>query len=192
MQLDARTLLNFTAFQLGWFACVLGGANDLALAGTLTVVAVVAMHLVLARRPRPEALLVALVACIGFAWDSLVVSLGLMSYPSGSVAPGLAPHWIVAMWALFATTLNVSMTWMKGRPMLAILMGGVGGPLAYFAGYRLGGVEMTDPVLALGVQGIGWAVIMPLLTLLAARLDGVSRERAPAWTLSPARGRGDV
>ena len=48
MRVDPKILLNFVAFQIGWFACVLGGANDLALAGTLAVAVVVGMHLVLA------------------------------------------------------------------------------------------------------------------------------------------------
>jgi hypothetical protein len=76
------------------------------------------------------------------------------------------------MWALFATTLNLSMSWLKGRPWLAAAFGAVGGPLAYVAGRKLGGVEMNEPALALLVQGLGWAVMMPLLLRLAARLNG--------------------
>jgi hypothetical protein len=169
---DARTMFNFVAFQLAWFACVIGAARDLALAGTLTVAVAVAMHLVLARRWRPEALLILIVTAIGLCWDSALVALGVMSYPTGNFAPGVAPHWILAMWALFATTLNLSMGWIKGRPGLAVLLGAIGGPLAYLAGHRLGGVEMPQPALALVVQGLGWAVLMPLLARLAERLDG--------------------
>jgi len=181
MKPDPKILLNFVAFQLGWFACVLGGANDLALAGTLAVAAVVGMHLVLAQRPGPEALLIAVAAAVGLAWDSMLVALGLMNYPSGNFAPGLAPHWIVAMWALFATSLNLSMSWLKGRPRLAAVFGAVGGPLAYLAGERLGGLQMPDPVAALGIQAIGWAVILPLLTRLAGRLNGFEPAPAASW-----------
>jgi hypothetical protein len=172
MSVQPKVLFNFVAFQIAWFACVLGGANDLAFAGTLVVAAVVAAHLALARRAAPEALLVAVTAAIGLFWDSALVTLGLMTYVAGNFLPGLAPYWIVAMWALFATSLNLSMGWLKGRPWLAGLFGAVGGPLAYLAGARLGGLEMPEPVLALGTQAIGWAVILPLLTRLAVRLNG--------------------
>ena len=47
----SRNLINFVAFQLAWFACVLGGAHDRVTAGTLAVVAVVALHLAMAPRP---------------------------------------------------------------------------------------------------------------------------------------------
>ena len=153
MRVEPKVFLNFVAFQVAWFACVLGGANDRALAGTMVVGAVIGLHLALAQRPLPEALLIAVAAVIGLVWDSSLVALGLMSYPTGNFAPGLAPHWIVAMWALFATSLNLSMAWLKGRPWLAALFGAVGGPLAYLAGARLGGLQMPDPVLALGGAG---------------------------------------
>jgi hypothetical protein len=192
MRVDPKILLNFVAFQLGWFACVLGGANDLALAGTLAVAVVVGLHLALAQRPAPEAMLVAAAATIGLAWDSALVALGLMSYPSGNFAPGLAPHWIIAMWALFATSLNLSMSWLKGRPRLAALFGAVGGPLAYLAGERLGGLEMPDPVLALAVQAVGWAIILPLLTRLATRLNGFEPAPARAFARMPQESRSHV
>lgn len=182
MKAAHRNLLNFAVFQVAWFACVLGGAIDRALLGLLVVAAAVGLHLAISSRPLREAVLVLVVGSIGLLWDSLIVSQGLMSYPSGSFAPGVAPSWIVAMWVLFATTLNASLGWLKGRPLLAGLMGGIGGPLAYLAGHRLGGVEMTDPALALAAQGLGWSLLMPLLTLVAGRLNGFESAGSPAVT----------
>jgi hypothetical protein len=181
MRAEPRIVLNFIAFQAAWFACVLGGANDRALVGTMVVAAVIGLHLALAQRPRPEALLIAVAAVIGLVWDSWLVAFGLMSYTTGNLAPGVAPYWIVAMWALFATSLNLSMAWLKGRPWLAALFGAVGGPLAYLAGARLGGLQMSDPVLALGAQSLGWAVLLPILTRLATRLNGFGPATPAAW-----------
>jgi hypothetical protein len=173
MKFGLHAVLNFVVLELAWFACVLGGANDRALVGTVVAGAVIALPLYLAQRPGAETLLIALVAVIGLTWDSVLVVLGLFSYPTGNFAPGLAPYWIVAMWAVFATSLNLSLAWLKGRPWLAVLVGLVGGPLSYLAGERLGGVQMADATLALGAQAIGWAVLMPLLAHLATRLNGI-------------------
>jgi hypothetical protein len=181
MRIQRRVVLNFIVFQVAWLACVLGGANDQAAAGTLAVLVAIGLHLAIASRPRPEALLVAAAGLVGLAWDSGVVALGLMSYPAGQFAQGLAPYWIVAMWGLFATTLNLSMSWLRGRPWLAALLGAFGGPLAYLAGARLGGLQMPDPVLALGVQALGWAVLLPVLNRLAEQLDGFGQTTSPAW-----------
>lgn len=173
MKFGSHAVVNFVTLELAWLACVLGGANDRALAGTLVATAVIGLHLFLAERPRAEALLIAAVAGIGLTWDSVLVALGLFSYPTGSFAPGLAPYWIVAMWAVFATSLNLSLSWLKGRPWLAVCVGLVGGPLSYLAGERLGGVQIADTTLALGAQAIGWAVLLPLLAHLATRLNGI-------------------
>lgn len=192
MRAEPKVILNFFAVQGAWFACVLGGANDWALAGTLVVACVIGLHLTVAQRPLPEALLITTAAAVGLAWESTLVTLGLMSYPSGHFAAGLAPYWIVAMWALFATSLNLSMAWLKGRVWLAALFGAVGGPLAYLSGSRLGGLEMSDPVLALGAQAAGWAVLFPLLTRLATRLNGFGNHPAESWTGVPQEARGNV
>jgi Protein of unknown function (DUF2878) len=192
MRVEPKIFLNFVAFQVAWFACVLGGANDRALIGTMVVGAVIGLHLALAQRPLLEALLIAVAAMIGLIWDSALVALGLMSYPTGNIAPGLAPYWIVAMWALFATSLNLSMAWLKGRPWLAALFGAVGGPLAYLAGARLGGLQMTDPVLALGAQALGWAVLLPMLSRLATRLNGFGPASPATWSRVPQEVRSNV
>lgn len=173
MKFGLHAVMNFVVLEVAWFACVLGGANDHALAGTMVAGAVIGLHLFLAQQPRKEALLVAVVALVGLAWDSSLVALGLLSYPTGNFAPGFAPYWIVAMWAVFATSLNLSLAWLKGQPWLAVLVGLVGGPLSYLAGERLGGVQMADATLALGIQALGWAVMLPLLAHLATRLNGI-------------------
>lgn len=192
MRVEPKIFLNFIAFQVAWFACVLGGANDRALVGTMVVGAVIGLHLALAQRPLPEALLIAVAAVIGLIWDSWLVALGLMSYPTGNIPPGLAPYWIVAMWALFATSLNLSMAWLKDRPWLAAFFGAVGGPLAYLAGERLGGLQMPDPVLALGAQALGWAVLLPMLTGLATRMNGFGPAPPAAGSRVPQEARSNV
>jgi hypothetical protein len=174
-------LINFIAFQLGWFACVLGAANDLPWLGPIVVAAAVSLHLVRARRPRPELWLICFAMMLGLAIDSLLLATGWLSYPSGLWLPGLAPYWIVSMWALFATTLNVSMGWMRGRPLVAAVMGAIGGPLSYLAGEKLGGIELDQAAYALAALAVAWAVAMPLLSWLAGRLDGIRETTVPGF-----------
>ncbi|NJN45296.1 MAG: DUF2878 domain-containing protein [Candidatus Competibacteraceae bacterium] len=171
-------VVNFIAFQIGWLACVLGGARELPWAGTGLAAALIAVHLWRSPNPRRELILIVTVGVLGAIWDSLLVTLGWLIYPSGTLIAGTAPHWIVAMWMLFATTLNVSLRWLHGRLLLATILGAIGGPLAYFAGYRLGGVEFSQLWVGLTALGLGWAVLMPLLTVLAERFDGM-RQPAP-------------
>ena len=187
-----KLLLNFAAFQIGWFACVLGAANGLPWLGPVVVAAVVALHLALVRRPLPELYLLLAAMLIGLVLDSLLLATGWLRYSAGLWLPGLAPYWIVSMWALFATTLNVSMGWMRGRPVLTVLMGAVGGPLSYLAGEKLGAIELTQPIAALAALSLAWAMAMPLLMWLAARFDGVREGVVPVFVQRDWRGSVDA
>ena len=165
--------MNFAVFQLGWFSSVLGGANQLPWIGPVAVLVAVLIHLSRAERPQAELLLILSCGTIGAVFDSMLVAAGWIVYPSGVFFELAAPYWIIAMWMLFATTLNVSMQWMRARPVLAALMGLIAGPLTYLAGEKLGGLQFVNAAAALTALAIGWAVMMPVLMRLATRLNGV-------------------
>jgi hypothetical protein len=166
-------IINALAFQAGWLCCVLAGAHHLPWLGTLSALLIVGWHLGQAVMPRRELALLLMAGAIGAAWDSLLVYAGLLQYPSGTLIAGTAPHWIVAMWLLFATTLNVSLRWLRGRPLLAGVLGAAAGPGAYYAGWKLGGVQIPELASAMLVLGGGWALLLPLLVSLASRFDGM-------------------
>ncbi len=171
-------LINFAAFQIGWLSSVIGGAQQMPWLGPLAAVVALGIHFKAARRPLEEFLLVLTCALIGAAFDSFLVISGWVSYYSGQFSAVLAPYWIVTMWMLFATTLNVSMRWLRGRPALAAAFGAIGGPMAYFAGQKLGGIELVNPLAAFIALGVGWAVMMPTLMRLSETFDGMSTEPA--------------
>lgn len=167
-------VFNIVASQFGWFTSVFGGANQMPWLGPLTVLAIVALHLSFAKRPQSELLLIVTCGVIGALFDSLLVSFGWVSYPSGMFAAGVAPYWIISMWMLFATTLNVSLKWLRKVPLVAAGVGLVAGPLTYLAGAKLGGIELLDQFAAMAMLGLGWAVLMPALSIIAERFDGMS------------------
>ena len=180
-----QMFINFLFFQIAWFACVLGAANNLPWVGPLVVALIVIYHVGRVPSAGPELQLIGSAAVIGAVFDSLLAASGWVRYPSGQWHVAFAPYWIVAMWVGFATTLNVSLGWLKRRYWLATLFGAVGGPLAYLAGAKLGGITLVSSEAALIALGLGWAAIMPLLIYLAARLDGTQAD-LQAGTLAPA------
>lgn len=175
-----NVVINFVVFQIGWLASVVGGAQQTPWAGVVAAAIAVGLHLRVAERPANEVMLLGACAALGAVFDSALVTLGLVAYPSGMFADGVAPYWIITMWVLFGTTLNVSLRWMRASPLLAAALGLIGAPLAYYGGQKLGGISLLQPTAALVALGVGWAVMMPVLTALAERLDGMpgSRERA--------------
>jgi len=65
---------------------------------------------------------------------------------------------------LVASTLNSSLSWLKDKPVLGVVLGAVSGPLSYEAGIRLGAANWGSgsQILGLGLISVVWAVAMPL------------------------------
>jgi hypothetical protein len=168
-------ILNVVLFQVGWFACVLGAAYGLPLGGALVATAIVGWHLARAAQPRQELALVAVATLAGAAFETVLVHTGWVRFDSGVLFEGAPPYWMVALWAVFATTLNVSLRWLQGHAALAATLGAVGGPAAYYAGAQLGAIELVAAGAALAAIGAGWAVLAPALLGAARRLDGYAQ-----------------
>ena len=142
--------------------------------GPVAVSAALLIHFRAAHRPKRELILILCCALIGAGFDSALVALGWVQYSAGIFSQSAAPYWIITMWMLFATTLNVSMRWLRGKESLAAVFGLIGGPITYLAGQKLGGIILVDQVAALIALGVGWAVMMPILLRLSESLDGFS------------------
>lgn len=168
----ATVLTNVVLFQAGWFACVLGAANRAPWIGLAAVAAIAAWHVLRARAPRREIGFLLLAMLVGALFETLLAQTGWLRYEAGVWIAGTAPAWMVALWANFATTINVSLRLLRGRLALAALLGAIGAPVAYFGGSRLGAIELTEAVPALVAIGAGWLLLTPLLFLAARRLDG--------------------
>lgn len=168
-------IVNVLLFQIGWFACVLGAAHGMPWAGAIAAAAIVTWHIAHAAQPQRELALLVAAAVLGALFETFLVQTGWVSFNTGVLFEGAAPYWMVALWAIFATTLNVSLRWLRPHPGLAALLGAVGGPAAYYAGTRLGALEFVAAGAALATIGIGWAILVPALLGAAQRLDGYAQ-----------------
>ena len=166
-----RVLINVALYQAGWFACVLGGARDRSAVGMAVAAMIVSGWLIVAPRPGALLQLVVLTGVVGYSWDSWLSVLGLIHYSGASSVSALAPLWILALWLLFATTLPIALRWLQSKLLLASLLGAMAAPLAYYGAERLGALEFSGALAALGAEAAGWALLLPLLLRLSRRLD---------------------
>ena len=171
MNRQQHIIINFAGFQLGWFACVLMAAQNQPVAGIAVAMFVIAVHFVVIKQRLSSLRILIAVTLLGGSWDSMLTSMHILVFNAGSIHPNLAPGWIIVMWMLFATTLNVSLRWLYGRYLLAMLLGAIAGPLAYRAGELLGAVTIPNTSLATITLSIGWAVILPLLIFIAEKSE---------------------
>ena len=175
--MSKNVVINFILFQIGWFACVIGAAKQMPWLGVIVVAAIVAWHLSQAIQPKLEVYLIVITIIIGAIYDQTMLQNNLLTYQAHGWSTSLTPAWILALWAEFATILNVSLRWMKnikswGKWLIALLFGAIGGPLAYIAAARLGAVQLDNLPLSYVGLSLGWAIITPLLLKLSERFDG--------------------
>jgi hypothetical protein len=161
-----RRLANVAMFYVGWFTCVAGAGRGRVWVGPLVVAALLLVHLSLTADRARETCLILTVGLVGFAVDTLQASIGLYSFAHAEGSPGLCPPWMVALWMLFATTLNEALGWLAGRHVLAAALGALCGPASYVAGARLGAIHLSpDTIASLGGIGLVWALAMPVVLI---------------------------
>lgn len=156
-------LINFTLFQLGWLLLVVWPG----LGSTVLALALVAFHLSLISRAwRAELRFIVIGTLIGSLLDGLWFQTGILSDQAGSL---WTPYWLMAVWAIFLTTLAHSLAWMHQKPWLPWILAPVSGPFAYWAASRLGPIELDQGVISLLALAIGWLLVFPLLLWLQRR-----------------------
>ncbi len=158
-----RILANVLIYQLIWFACVLGGTP-----GALASLPLLALHLVLSRVRRADLQLMALLLAAGLLIDGALQFFGFFSFRTGGQP---IPLWLAVVWLGLAILPHHSLSWLKGRPLLAFAFGASGGPLAYWAGVRLEAASFSWPLAtSILVLALIWGLFWPLAMAAASRI----------------------
>ena len=156
-----KPLANAALFQCGWFACVLGGDSRWLLVG----LAILAVHLLWMSAWSKEGQVILAVTLLGTVVDTSLRTFGVFHF---SLPGPLIPYWLILLWALLATTLRHCLAWSARPWWLASALGAIGGPLSYYAGSQLAGVQFgygLTPTLA-GLAPL-WALLFVGLQRLA-------------------------
>ncbi|MEO5924946.1 MAG: DUF2878 domain-containing protein [Bryobacteraceae bacterium] len=160
-----RNAVNFVAFQIGWFAAVLGAGTGRPWLGVVVVPLVLLLAMRMSADSRGELRLALSAAALGFVVDTLLIVSGVFLPIAYATPYPLSPLWMVMLWVNQATTLNFCMSWLRGRYAIGALFGAIGGPLAYLAGAKLGAAAIPSSG-ELIVLAIVWMVAFPALLAL--------------------------
>ena len=102
-------LVNYTLYQIGWFACVLGGALHRPWTGCLIALTLVGVHLTRSLERSIEVRLMALATVVGAILEMVQIATVTYRFTSGTVIDVLPPAWLLTMWAQFAKTFRHSL-----------------------------------------------------------------------------------
>jgi hypothetical protein len=160
-------------YQVVWFIAVIFAGRGEPWPGVVAALVFVGWQLAVSRHRRADLQVLAIAVLCGVVVDGLVRGLHLADYAADAPAwpASGAPLWILGLWACFSMTLGGPLRALGTRPILAVVLGGIGGPLAY-AGAARGWdalVVHAPAWQAFAVLAIGWALAMPLLATLTHR-----------------------
>jgi hypothetical protein len=161
----ARNVLNFACFQVGWLICVLYPGL---MAAGLVLLFLVAHFVLVSQKRFSELQFIGLGTVVGAALDLLWFRTGILASTQGEVI--LTPPWLVAIWAIFMTTLSHSLNWVSRRVWLAFVLAPMAGPFAYWSASKLGAVTLPELIPSLLALALGWLVVFPLLLFLRKSL----------------------
>ena len=161
--------LNLGLFQAVWWTQILQGVTRPAMAISACA-AFIAVHLALSHRRKSDLLLLGALLLLGPWLDVLIAELSLLDYRGAAPFAGAPPYWIFGLWMAFSLTLIHSMHGLLQRPWLAIALGAVGGPLAYYTGVQFGAAAWPTPgSSALLALALIWGLAFGALSLTIKR-----------------------
>jgi hypothetical protein len=156
-------LINVLIYQAVWFLCVFFGT-----AGALGSLVLLAVHLLFSSHRRADLKMMAVLLAIGLVVDGAIRYAGFIRYQVDGVP---IPFWLAVVWLALAILPHHSLRWLKGRPLLSSLFAAVGGPLAYWAGVRVGSAEFGASLLqSIGLLAVVWALLWPGVMFIANRI----------------------
>lgn len=164
-----NSLLNFVGFQIVWVLAVGGAARGLWWPGLAGLAVYAAVQLAVSKFPAADLALMLSACIIGCLADTVLIQLGFLQYANPVPSAAYAPAWIAGLWMAFSLTINHSMSWLKGRWILAVLFGVIGGPLVFWLAEKYwSAVTIPEPKWqGLAALGVEWALMTPLLLLIA-------------------------
>lgn len=157
-------VLNFVLFQLGWVVTVAGAGRGYPLAGVAYALVWLLVHHWWRRDGRMQELALVLASAgFGFLVDSALVLGGVIAFPTYAWLGYPSTLWMACLWLMFAMTLRHSLGWLRSQYVLAAVLGALFGPLAYWAGSKLGAIQLREALMPMLVIAVAWAASMVCL-----------------------------
>ncbi|MFT7617604.1 MAG: hypothetical protein ACI97A_001243 [Planctomycetota bacterium] len=164
------TVVHFLGFQACWFATILSATDGSPWRGPICIGIFALLHITFISPRRLEVIRLLAAAAFGFVADTLLISAGILQFGVGHET--LPPAWMVTLWVLFMTTLPVTMPWLRKRYLIGALVGAIAGPVCYFAGAKLGALDIGSSELwSTSLISLEWLIATPVLIYLTERTN---------------------
>lgn len=154
-------------FYAGWFGSVFLARTDFSLVSLIFPFALVGF-LFFRKNLNVQGLKLALgISVAGILFDFLLIHFGFISAIAEPVL--LIPIWLISIWLLFSFSMIKLGPQLKPALWLAVLLGGIMGPLSYKSGEYFQVLSFSS-AQTFWIYSIFWALMFPLVLNLSKRL----------------------
>jgi hypothetical protein len=165
-----ENLMNFLLFQIVWFISVFCIVSDMSFVGFTLIGIVAIFYSLISKRPQQMFLFYLLAALVGFVIDTLLINSGAVQLISPLLLGDslfISSPIMVMFWVNFVTTFDYSLSWLQPYKWWGAILGSIGGPWSYYAGFKLGALHLGDPMIySLLSISLAWFLSMPILQII--------------------------
>ena len=155
-----KAIINGILFQTVWFVCLLFGSFWAVIATALYLV----LHKVFFIQNMKEWRLIVLFLVLGIVIDGSLFRWSVFTSETDTwTTQGIPPLWLLCLWISVATLFAHSLVFLQKRYWLAAGFGLIGPTMSYFAGAKMAGITLAQPIWqSLLLVAAIWAMILPL------------------------------
>lgn len=169
-----KILSNVIIYQSIWLLAVLGGTK-----GAYGGILLLFIHLIFSPVKGADLRMMGFLLFTGLLVDGTLHQVGFISF---TVTGFPIPFWLMVIWLGLAITPHHSLAWLQHRLLLSMLFGAMGGPVAYWAGARLGAATFNYALLpSLLILSLIWALLWPAVMYFSvvSKKDPLSNIQPP-------------
>lgn len=165
-------VFNGATYYFVWYITIYSTAKGYPYVGPPLIAAILLFQLFFLKDRWRHLLVLISISCGGTLLDSILLNTRVVIYQGGYAAlPWLAPLWITGMWAMFASSLDLSFAFLQNRSTVSAILGFTVVPFYYFAIAKTGVISLErDPIYSYIFIGLIWAAAMPLSFYLARKI----------------------
>jgi len=163
-----KRFLNAILFQIVWFVCLLAGSGW----GLAVTVLYLFLHDRYFMTTGREWRLLLVFVVFGIVIDGTLFQLGVFSNGDENGLVAIPPVWLLCLWVSTGTLFVHSLAFLRSRYFLSALIGMIGPTMSYFAGAKLAGITLAEPILmSLFIVSAIWAIVLPFGFWLSEKWD---------------------
>jgi hypothetical protein len=164
-------ILNAALFYFGWWYCMHEAVGPTPYYGPLVVLGILFYNIIVSSNRMIDLILILTCALTGQIVDTFYIHGGMIAF-QGGYSPEFAPLWVVSLWALYGSSINHSLNWLRKSNILAVVMGGGGAISSYLVGFELGAADLLWPkYIGLALIGVVWGLFVPFSLQYSAWLN---------------------